>query len=334
MPLDRRFLHVNLDVTERCNLECRHCPHVHARGLLEQPARMDSAFMAQLAQEVFPHAARVSLSSLHEPLMAPMELQELMEIVGHCKVPLVDIVTNGLLLTEELAEALLRGTHLIRFSGEGASPETYEDMRRGGRFSVFREKVRMLTDLRRRMGVTTKVTLTACLVNQNVHESAAMVELAHQLGVDSLELRLTKISNVVDLHQEDQICHQAEQAGRHLQAARQKAQALGFTVNLPPTFEEIQAANLPRPQYTNCLYPWREVQITPRGGVTPCCMWHSTSDLGNMAESTFEEVWNGTAFRRLRWEFERSALSRPGCINCEVHYNMADPRWWRTYEFL
>ncbi len=335
VPLDRRFLHVNMDIAERCNLECMHCPYVHMRSLLDEPTTITTKFIHQLEQEVFPIAARVSLSSYHEPLMASEKLFATIEAVNRCDVPSVDVVTNGLLLDESSAEFLLRHTNLIRISGDGASAVTYEEMRKGASFSLFIDKIRLLTNLRKRLHLeeNVSITLTACIINRNVHECVDFVNLANELGFDSLELRLTKISSVVALAHDDQICHHPHEADAYLAASRKRAAEIGLSLSSPPTLAEIRANDFPRPQFTNCLFPWREVQITPQGGVTPCCMWHSMKDLGNMIDSSFAEVWNGDEFRRLRWEFETSQLSRPGCVNCEVHFSAADRRYWMTYQF-
>ncbi len=335
VPLDRRFLHVNMDVIERCNLRCKHCPYVNYREQLVENATISREFLAQLEEQVFPYAGRVSLSSFHEPLMAPEQFIQATNAVNRCHVPTVDVVTNGLLLEEDTATFMLQNIDLIRISADGATAATYEDIRQGGSFDLFMQKMEALSDLRKNLALQdkTRITLTACIVRRNVHEAVKFVELVHRLGFDWLELRLAKISTVVELTGDDQICHAPQESDSYLAKARKRAAELGQGITLPPSLEEIQASNLPRPKFTNCLYPWREVQISPQGGVIPCCMWHSTHDLGNMKESSFEEVWNGEHWRRLRWEFESSKLSRPGCIDCEVHFNIADPRYWRTYQF-
>ena len=67
IPLDWRYLHVILDVTEFCNLTCIHCPFVHMRDQMEHHASLGPELLGKLEREVFPYTARVSLSSFHEP---------------------------------------------------------------------------------------------------------------------------------------------------------------------------------------------------------------------------------------------------------------------------
>ena len=41
-----------------------------------------------------------------------------------------------------------------------------------------------------------------------------------------------------------------------------------------------------------CILPWVSVAIMPDGNVYPCCMSMHGTAMGNVNESSLEEIWN------------------------------------------
>jgi radical SAM protein with 4Fe4S-binding SPASM domain len=48
----------------------------------------------------------------------------------------------------------------------------------------------------------------------------------------------------------------------------------------------------------DCKHPWNYLQILANGDVRPCC-WASDI-VGNLIESTMDEIWNGETMEDLR----------------------------------
>jgi radical SAM protein with 4Fe4S-binding SPASM domain len=59
--------------------------------------------------------------------------------------------------------------------------------------------------------------------------------------------------------------------------------------------------------YSECRYPWENVQIMADGVVKPCC-WIDGAGVGNMNLNSFEEVWNGEKMQELREYIERGEV--------------------------
>ena len=47
----------------------------------------------------------------------------------------------------------------------------------------------------------------------------------------------------------------------------------------------------------------------------PCCFWYTDEPLGNLDHESFEEIWQGAGYRRLRWEILTGNLG-PNCAAC------------------
>ena len=337
VPLDRRYLHVNVDLNDRCNLDCIHCPFVWMRNEQPTTGKMSEEMLVRIGREIFPFTLRASLSSFHEPLMAVDRLFMAMELAREAGVAQIDFHTNALLLTEEIAEGLFaRGLTMLLFSVDGATEETYQRIRKGGSLARFVERVEIAGQVRRDMGLEEQLPFrfTACMIRENLHEAVALVELAAGLGIDWIELRIAMLADVAEAGDDQKICHDPMAADQAFRAARARGAELGLRVTTPPTMDELQATNLPRPRFTNCLYPWSTIQITPTGGLLPCCLWHGADVLDRLDDRPFEQIWNGEAFRDLRVELETASLSRRGCRDCGVHFHVADPEFWQTFEFV
>jgi len=75
------------------------------------------------------------------------------------------------------------------------------------------------------------------------------------------------------------------------------------------------------PQMKKCHLPFREMSIKFDGTVMMCCMdWQRESIMGNFPDVTFEEIWNGDQFNKVRklLYMKRRDLLSP-CDRCNYH---------------
>ena len=67
----RRFMQIELDITNRCNLRCVMCYHSFESTRRSKTVHMTPDDFARIAARALPHAHRLSLSLGNEPLMSP-----------------------------------------------------------------------------------------------------------------------------------------------------------------------------------------------------------------------------------------------------------------------
>ncbi len=82
----------------------------------------------------------------------------------------------------------------------------------------------------------------------------------------------------------------------------------------------------PRPatcSRVRCQDPWDSVVINYKGEVNPCCM--SQRVMGNVNQSSFEEIWDGEPYRKFREEL-LSETPPPECRSC------GKAGWYTPYE--
>lgn len=83
-----------------------------------------------------------------------------------------------------------------------------------------------------------------------------------------------------------------------------------------------------------CPMPWKQVHITTRGEVYPCCLW-TGQPMGSIRKAPLGFIWNRLEFRNLRREFLQG--SKPeGCKKCWLaeETGMRSPRWYACRKYL
>jgi hypothetical protein len=67
----------------------------------------------------------------------------------------------------------------------------------------------------------------------------------------------------------------------------------------------------------DCRFPWDTLQVLSNGDVRVCC-W-ITGPVGNLKDTTIEEIWNGPAIRELRESILRNE-THPLCRHAPCIY--------------
>jgi len=182
----RPFRLFQVEPTMRCNLRCVMCPW---------PAQHQTT--ADLSwdtfQKLMPYlslAHDLDLTGGGEPLLHP-RLTDMVR-AGKSAGCTVGFSTNATLLTPEIARELVTcGLDWIAYSLDGATPTTYESIRRGAHFDAVVENIRQMQAARsaqgRGHGRSQPLTfLFFVMMRQNLHELPAVVALAHELGIDQV----------------------------------------------------------------------------------------------------------------------------------------------------
>lgn len=188
--LTKHKLKVILDVSNKCNLRCRMC-HFSFDEIYHRPAQhMRPEMFARVAASVLPFAHTVILSAGNEPLMSPWFV-EILEICARYRPPNLLFLTNAQLLNKRIADAIIQcGVTQVQISADGATKETYEDVRRGGKFEHLIENLKYLTRQKERLRRTLPLLqFNIVLMKRNLEELPRFVDLAEEVGVQWIAAR-------------------------------------------------------------------------------------------------------------------------------------------------
>ena len=182
---------VYIEPTIYCNLDCRTC----IRNVWnEEMGSMTEATYAQILdslKSIEPRPA-IFFGGLGEPLFH----KDIADWIARAKAmgATVELITNATLLTEEKARALIAsGLDNLWISIDGATPESYADVRLGAQLPLVIENVMRLRRLRKG-GHFAKPEIDVAFVamKRNIHELPEVLEVARHLGA-----RQFRVSNVL-----------------------------------------------------------------------------------------------------------------------------------------
>ncbi len=286
-----------IETTSRCNLRCIQCASLN-------PGYRKADLPIELFNKIIPalqkYRPAVALSGHGETLLHP-QFFEMLEKVTELGCP-VCFQTNGTLLTQENIDRIVKaGVTSITISMDGATPETYESIRRGARYERVLKNITNLNESKKRADTgCPSLAIEFVAMRRNIHELPDLVKKAAELGAVSLI-----IAELVeyDLTRGESLAHD-ELLARWIEKAEAEAQKTGIILQLPPHVpgrknQENSCApkdNLPP---TKCRDPWELTFIKLTGKVSPCCSARRFS-CGDLNEQNLEDIWHGENYRALR----------------------------------
>lgn len=298
-----RHLVIRMDTINLCNLRCKMC--YYSSDYNRKKQEMDLPLFRKIANEVFPKTRFLYLSCATEPTMNK-QLANIVRTTGEYKVPFTSFCTNGQMLREEVIQACIEAKiSEIIFSVDGATAETYEGIRRGGKWDRLIEKMDLLASIKQRAASqypVTRVNFT-CMLG-NIRELPAMVHFAADRQVRSLHVR-----HLLAYTDDQNSCHEEMTYLRLFnsiaQEAKKEAALRGIDLFLPDQAPASQhmtgktcltdASQLEANPY--CLLPWYQAIIDWNGDYRICSTHRR---LGNLREQSFEEIYNSPKMRDIR----------------------------------
>ena len=306
-----RFAHLELDITNRCNLRCVMCYHSFESTRRAPTVHMTPDEFDAIASRVLPRANRLSLSLGNEPLMSPHFIPILHAAAAY-RVPEVNFFTNGLLLRDDSIDAIVEsGVTQVCVSIDGATAATYNAIRRNGDFHVLVGNVERLIERRNAAGsATPRLRFDFVMMQRNIHEIVDLVTLAARLGVTEMNFAHLAAWDGLGMEAES-LVHTKALSNFWLEKALATAAALGLGVPFHPQPFDLAGETCPAsaapavdPPFLPtpyCAYPFFHVSVGPGGHVLPCPFSHGEPPYGRLTPGVpFEQIWLGPRFTTLR----------------------------------
>jgi MoaA/NifB/PqqE/SkfB family radical SAM enzyme len=323
--LDQGPLHVRLEIASSCNLACIMCPFGQPGGY--GPAdgiRFMTLDVFKAVEPMLSRALTINAFGLGEPFLSP----HFMPILRRSRALNADAVvfcsTNGVTYPERTITAVVaeRLVNVLQISVDGATKETYEHVRVGGRFEQLMKNLQFLQHEKARLRArvpSTKVQMV--VMRPNMHEVVDVTRQMIDLGVDVLrldtvkdhpELEITRHDDARRLNDQLQeaihLCtsHRVSIEGTLLTeiepllddtAAREgivrPKPAARFIPLVPDEASRTRGAGMPA-----CTAPWESFTLGANGDVRLCC--HYQKVMGSTLSASFEDVWNGQTYLDVR----------------------------------
>ncbi len=319
-PITMRQLpiHIQLEPTTYCNLNCKACTRLK---YLQHFQHLSTDRFKLIVEQIRP--LKISLSGGGEPFMHPhlFEMIHLTKING-CS---INTTTNCTLLTPEICSQIVKsGLDLLKISIDGASRETYQKSRREDRFKQVIEGIQALTTAKKQHGSSTPfIRFNYVMFKDNYHELAETVKLAAELGVNAVYFQPLDLIGIEERFDELVGELQYEELAHEITRGVQMAQMYLVNTNLRILHHNLplywKKYRLETRQYDKrkCILPWFSTYITLEGNVHPCCSCSQPNTImGNIFETPFEKIWNGTQYQNFRQAIRAGKRPYAICSNC------------------
>ena len=285
-------LHLDIEVTDACNLECPMCYRSVAGG--------EGGFMdVNLYKKIIDEGERYNLPSINlswrgEPLLHP----GFFDMVGYAKehgIIDVRVNTNGALLDDEGIEGLIEsGIDRVIFSVDGATKGTYEKIRIGSDFDRVTASIRKLVSVRDSMG-REKPSVEVQIID--------MKPTRDEIGrfIEGWETTANRIS----------VAMYRNQVGGENDEFR---------------IEQPYTGTFPCPQL------WQRLVIGWDGKIYKCCGDNAgLTVLGDVREDELYDVWHGDRLHEIRELHKNHEFKRiDSCRICEFNKYAEKKKRWKT----
>ena len=292
-----------------CNQGCIFCAYEY---LKKNATRLDAGRMKEILLEFSRMGVKsVFFSGEGEPLLHP----DLLSMVRYAHSVGLDCAlnTNGILLTKELSQKLLRYLSWVRFSINAATPESYARIHRAKK-SDFARLLRNLQDaalVKRKQRIETSLGIQLVYIKQPVSEIIKLAAFLKRNGLDYFAIKQFNKHPLINFN-----IHTSKKDIERLR----KAEALAdedFYVTVRESFDlERQKRN-----YKRCFGLDFFAEIKCDGGVYPCGPLLGIKEYcyGNIYKDNFAKIWSGVRHRQVINRIYRH-LDINSCMpNCRLH---------------
>lgn len=295
IPLDMPLV-IYVEPSGYCNFKCFFCPHGDAKqSQLLQCDIMSLETCKKLIEDVKSFEGKLKLIRIcgdGEPLINPNICQILQMLYEAEITSRIEVVTNGVLLTAYISDALAKYADRVIISIEGLNVEEYEQVSSTKiNFEDFLEKLRYLYSS----------TRERCILHLKIQSEAVKEQDRREKFMETFGRLCDEISveNLVQLWPEHEI----------------KNLSMGKMFRYEGECIKEQVTHKVCPQI------FKSLQVYANGDVTPCCVdWQRKNNLGNILKTDIKEIWLGNKLRDLQirhLKFEKENFVP--CLGCSMN---------------
>jgi len=271
-----------LDITNRCNFACKMCPR---KQMSLDADQMTMDVYIEIIDKINANKVdMLSLTGMGEPLLHE-NILDMIEIAKKCNIP-VSITTNGTLLNKKMADNLMAlNLDYLRVSVDQITNLNNDELHPYSK-KVLENIISMVQSRKEAANNTPTINLITVLTRGNMFHVNKIIRWAKNNGVDYIQLM--KLSTRVNMLKGLPLFAE-EMLFRWY---HDYANKISFDLR----------SNYTRKTDTDCSFLNNYLFILSNGDVSPCCHLRKYI-VGNVLNSSIEEIWNGSklAFFRENW---------------------------------
>lgn len=279
---------MDLSLTYQCNNHCAQCylsENTDVKGTLttaQWKTVIDKLWEVGVPQVVFTGGEC-------------MVRDDLLELVEYSKQFTTGIITNGTLLSEELARHL-RAAHLdwIQITLEAASAKIHDEIQ--GRDGAWKETV---AGIKNALAAGLSVSINATLSKKNAAQLDKLIDFAQKLHIRYVSTNaIIKAGRGIAEKEEAGVEEQELQGILEKAKAHAQSHEIFFNWFLPTCYKNVNPVELGFGQRC-CSACSVNMMVEPNGDVIPCQSW-TQQNLGNILTEPWERIWDHPVAQQIR----------------------------------
>ncbi len=303
---------IDLLLTRKCNLVCRHCFEVSSPN--ETVKDIDIQRLCSLAQEMEDIDVKTLKITGGEVLMFPL-ITEFLSALKTKRFETI-LLTNAIMLNDELCEIIAEGGIKLGISLDGISPVSHNFLRGKGAFEAVQPKLSLVKDFGIKFSITTSVH------SRNISETEKIVDYA----INTLGARTVFINKLKPLgralYNKDIFISEEE---NDMLEERVKSLSLLYgsekiilSDDSATMRNDISCKTIPLNTPLVCAAGNTILSIDDNLDVYPCVYGHGKSgyNMGNLYKENLLDIW-----RSPKWEKFRGKTTLGDIPKCRVCKN-------------
>ena len=268
-------LHIDFEVSFKCNLKCQMCIMNLPKEELQRYGNYEEKIEFETFKTIIDEGATSGLRSvgfngINEPLLQT----DICEWIEYAKKKgVLDIMfnTNGLLLNEDISRRLIEsGLTRIMFSIDAATKETYKEVRGSDSYELVVKNIERFIEIKEEMkNVLPLVRVSFIKMHNNIHEIDKFKEIwRDKVDFFSIQRYGNPLLNNEKFFDDFEKYHVDEEI-----------KDIGF----------------------KCPEPWVRLMIRYNGDINPCCGIQGPKlVVGNIHKDKIKDVWDSRQMEILR----------------------------------
>lgn len=285
---------VSVEPTTSCNLGCPECPS-GTRSFTRPTGRLQMEQLQQWVDELSPQLIFMYFYFQGEPFLHP-QFSQLVNYASQKGIYTVTSTNAHFLNDKNCRNIIEAGLDRMIISIDGTTQETYESYRKGGSLDRVLEGAQNMVKWKQELNASNPHLIFQFLVvGPNEHQIDELFQLARETGVDDVKLKTAQIYDYENGHP---LIPEQDKFSRY-----KKMPDGTFKI-------KNKLAN-------HCWKLWHSCVITWDGKVVPCCFDKDAKhQLGDLTQSSFQEIWWSKSYHAFRQKLTRSRKEIDICQNC------------------
>jgi len=337
-------LHIQIDVTTYCNLQCKMC---YAKKII-----LPQENNKHLTFEQFKHIIdtikplSVNMAANGEPFLNP----QIFDMIKYANSKKIKTITssNFILPKETIKKIIPAGLDILKISIDGHNEELYEKIR-GKNFNLLIENIKFLQQLvSETKDNKPQLRFDFVIMKDNYHHIVDFIYFSEKFGVKYIYF------HPIDIREYDEIKKKEIVEGVEMKELEQQildgiklAKKLKINTNLAAIkkhfeiMKHLYSGKDSKVKRKVCILPWMSVFINISGEVSPCCAIYPYKNIsfGNIFDNDFNNVWNSEKAKLMRDEFkklknydiyEACKYCLPMEVSTIINVSKTFPEYWRN----